>query len=1076
MGLTEDPEIRVALAMNEDGTCCRHPNIAICTQVSGSDSGPNAFVEIQACRICASEGLAGGVRQRKSFALIIDQVQKFHADKSEWKAFKQNWSTNDNEEDEQQQQHESLSDNDKDHQIANEQQKQEEEKKDKDQASQDNDTNTNNNDHSFSVVDLQNLMRHMIQRMSQVHDWALTEKDKEQQILQEEFDQVLVDQEEQLEIITQDKLTLETTIESQSIERQALEATVKQQTELIAALQAQVEKQEKTIHQDLKMIKTIAMKRSNHPPEFSGIPESPRRKSKSPALSPPPQGNVKELSSRSLSLPPNEAPPRPPMRKKSNMADIIGTAATTTTTGDSATVGALASAVPLANTNTLETYYHHPLHGGGGDMSDNNSTRTREAPQLPVRQQSHFLHGATIITDNSANTDQTTVSGTNTTITTTTLGRTVSFNNQANNTPPVLPQRQTSQESTHDGSFTTSFGSGSGFPIQNANNRLGSVRLAQIKSKIKSPHSDKNNYLEQTVENQNQNRGSILFVPPEEQDDDDDDESESDDHEDDNLRLSKLDPSEVLKGADAAAGVGDSINLEPRVHDFVEADETREADLLRLSKLDPSQVLNNNKHNSGSPSEDVTFLPPGNDSDDEHAGEKSNRRISQNDPSAILSGMHVINNKNSTQLSPGMNAIQQQQKSLSSSRSISISTNTSTKKSTDTKQKSSQEISFIPNEEDTEAPPPPPPGGLDHHVDGNNLCSSPTRTHSLEINFDAGREFSMEGVAVVKRKSTIKDMQFVANDQLLVEASHAMSEAPQSPKKPTRNSLIPNETKNQKTFSSHLEGKSESQILAEQIYGKAAVATEQDEINDEYDNFDDSTDFFPQVYLECDRVANSSPVSALTTGSYLMDFGASQNLDEDDGGPRKSLHAGGFTKTLPLEMDFESDEDEDEEPTHMADKLEDRELLDKKPMPEQQKFHPPQTQPSFHPNKSGIASPTAQRVSGSAIPNYMAAAASAVASDKNKKNPKQCYAVDRERVQDKYGDGGEYTGTVSVGDNLPHDFGKMNYDNNRLFEGDWRDGRWYVFLSVFCVFSLDRSVFLTQPVVFSPTGTAMADG
>jgi hypothetical protein len=100
MGLAEDPEIRAALAMNENGTCCRHPNIAIiCYQTSsGGSSGISSGIsdggggiQIHACRICASEAKAGGVRQRKSFSLIIDQVQKFHANKSEWNAFKQNW-------------------------------------------------------------------------------------------------------------------------------------------------------------------------------------------------------------------------------------------------------------------------------------------------------------------------------------------------------------------------------------------------------------------------------------------------------------------------------------------------------------------------------------------------------------------------------------------------------------------------------------------------------------------------------------------------------------------------------------------------------------------------------------------------------------------------------------------------------------------------------------------------------------------------------------------------------------------------------------------------------------------------
>lgn len=45
-------------------------------------------------------------------------------------------------------------------------------------------------------------------------------------------------------------------------------------------------------------------------------------------------------------------------------------------------------------------------------------------------------------------------------------------------------------------------------------------------------------------------------------------------------------------------------------------------------------------------------------------------------------------------------------------------------------------------------------------------------------------------------------------------------------------------------------------------------------------------------------------------------------------------------------------------------------------------------------------------------------------------------------VHDKYGDGGLYSGYVSIKDRLPHGVGNTIYKNGREYEGDWKGGRW----------------------------------
>jgi hypothetical protein len=59
------------------------------------------------------------------------------------------------------------------------------------------------------------------------------------------------------------------------------------------------------------------------------------------------------------------------------------------------------------------------------------------------------------------------------------------------------------------------------------------------------------------------------------------------------------------------------------------------------------------------------------------------------------------------------------------------------------------------------------------------------------------------------------------------------------------------------------------------------------------------------------------------------------------------------------------------------------------------------------------------------------------------KSTKRVTRVTNQIVHDKYGDGGMFSGHVSVNDRLPHGFGKMVYENGREYEGDWKSGRWH---------------------------------
>ena len=114
-----------------------------------------------------------------------------------------------------------------------------------------------------------------------------------------------------------------------------------------------------------------------------------------------------------------------------------------------------------------------------------------------------------------------------------------------------------------------------------------------------------------------------------------------------------------------------------------------------------------------------------------------------------------------------------------------------------------------------------------------------------------------------------------------------------------------------------MHNKTKEQILQEKVYGKAAVATAEDEENDEYDDFDAGSLDLPFTnkmgYLEYSKDMNLSPVSCLTTLSSGIRDNSQITEEQDYTGPGKALHSGGVSKRLPLDDEVDSDEDDSED-------------------------------------------------------------------------------------------------------------------------------------------------------------------
>jgi hypothetical protein len=86
--------------------------------------------------------------------------------------------------------------------------------------------------------------------------------------------------------------------------------------------------------------------------------------------------------------------------------------------------------------------------------------------------------------------------------------------------------------------------------------------------------------------------------------------------------------------------------------------------------------------------------------------------------------------------------------------------------------------------------------------------------------------------------------------------------------------------------------------------------------------------------------------------------------------------------------------------------------------------------PPFRPREEPVVEPsTCATATGNTNTNTSAIAAAT-------------YTVTREKSQDKYGDLGMYTGSLSLANHLPHGKGVMNYESGRVYDGEWLSGHW----------------------------------
>lgn len=265
-----------------------------------------------------------------------------------------------------------------------------------------------------------------------------------------------------------------------------------------------------------------------------------------------------------------------------------------------------------------------------------------------------------------------------------------------------------------------------------------------------------------------------------------------------------------------------------------------------------------------------------------------------------------------------------------------------------------------------------------------------------------------------------------------------------------------------------MHNKTEEEILQERVYGKAAVATQEDEENDEYDDFHQELPFpTNKGFLEYNnRSFNLSPVSALTTGSYLKDA-AHEAEGEDIIEPRKGLHTAGFAKRLPLEDGFDSGDEDDDTPVPQDEGTENesehQDLYDRldesdeyntnggdaksaalPPPPELTSTSPKLTKNLDSSNSSELhMSNGSFSVSQQSFQGEEGGVVNPRTGKSKSRASKPVIRVDGDVVQDKYGDGGIYTGTIGVDNRLPHGYGQMQYDNERQYEGEWKGGRWH---------------------------------
>lgn len=382
--------------------------------------------------------------------------------------------------------------------------------------------------------------------------------------------------------------------------------------------------------------------------------------------------------------------------------------------------------------------------------------------------------------------------------------------------------------------------------------------------------------------------------------------------------------------------------------------------------------------------------------------------------------------------------------------------------------------------------------------------SSHMRTSIAQVRFDESQQLLLEasqalhttGIptpsSVKLRKSlTKKSMPPEKQQQRQQQHEYGRSASnpsiitrPRSQSKEIEFSVSPEPQKAKSVLERHLEGRSKStnlgesmhnkteeQIIQEKIYGKAAVASAEDEANDEYDYFDGTggnmdLPFTTKGYLEYSKDLNLSPVSCLTTLSSLRDNSQIEaNANEEEGtGPRKALHSAGVAIRLPMEDGFDSDDDdEDDQQRRGGDGQQSTQDFSTGGNGDSKSNSNANTTTSSNNSNNNdpekIATDNSKSSSSKysdSMPVYEASQRSlrtnsrdlpkstSPFSQSTKRNTaKSVLRVDNDTVQDKYGDEGKYTGTIATDSRLPHGYGQMKYDNARQYDGEWKGGRWH---------------------------------
>lgn len=261
---------------------------------------------------------------------------------------------------------------------------------------------------------------------------------------------------------------------------------------------------------------------------------------------------------------------------------------------------------------------------------------------------------------------------------------------------------------------------------------------------------------------------------------------------------------------------------------------------------------------------------------------------------------------------------------------------------------------------------------------------------------------------------------------------------------------------------------------------------EEEEVDDELgDLFDDGAAGLPLGdylklgdFLEVQRSGNLSPVSALTTGSYLKEQALAAQADNEIQ-PRKALQNAEFSKKLPLEDEFDSDEEETEslvprstraapqnkDASKSADGEVPHELGTRAaaapagtppsgtpPATAQRKLSKSTKSPTVRQKNSNnmetlddlpLASEGVKNIPSKPRMDQQLTEQGQSRKRSSKRSSKPVRQVDGETISDKYGEQGLYTGAVTIDAELPHGYGEMKYFNDRQYAGDWKSGRWH---------------------------------